>query len=175
MFFLPGRPEFQLGATFRGDLPLDPNNDAVGFGPAGLVNGAYQFLGDPEDTFQLVALVGIGGGVFYHRVPYRDCTGVIADETSGHPQYPSGITGEETLCDPDSLEPGPDGELTWDMASGEDRAYFRKAGYFVGELGLDSYVWFNEFLGLNFGVVADVLAPEFAVNFDVQAGLAVRL
>ena len=38
----------------------------------------------------------------------------------------------------------------------------------------DGYYWIVERFGLNFGIFADLLAPDFALNFDFQAGLAFR-
>jgi hypothetical protein len=44
----------------------------------------------------------------------------------------------------------------------------------LAELGVDMFVWFNNYVGLNVGLMFDFLAPEMALNGDFQLGLAMR-
>ena len=55
-----------------------------------------------------------------------------------------------------------------------DLGFFRKAGFLGVELGLDMYYWFTKNVGLNIGTIFDIAFPKFAVNLDVQAGLAFK-
>ncbi|MBW2277381.1 MAG: hypothetical protein JRF63_07805, partial [Deltaproteobacteria bacterium] len=174
MFYLPV-DGLSLGVMFRGSLPLEMNypDDVLPLGPAGLVAVGYRLVGEEEPTgFQLHFLGGLGAGMIYHRVPYSDCKEYEIDED--HPWWDDDIDGDQTGCDDDALEED-DGSYNWDNATDAiDKAYFRRSGMFVAELGIDGYYWFAPAVGLNFGLLVDILAPEFALNFDVQVGIAVR-
>jgi hypothetical protein len=66
-----------------------------------------------------------------------------------------------------------DPNWTENSSSGYMNHYFRKSGPVGIEVGLDGYYWFVNNFGINFGLVLDIPFPnEFALNLDVQAGLA---
>jgi hypothetical protein len=175
LFYLGKHPEFKIGGTFRGDLTFDSSGDHPTFGPAVLVNLTYKFFGEGLDGLQLHILGGLGGGVLYHHLTYDDCEGEIYDDPDDSNLYPDDGEGKMRLCANDAVEENDDGEWVW---NGEDnsveRDYFRQAGYFIIEAGLEGNYWFTDNVGLNFGLVADMLVPEFALNFDLQVGLALR-
>ena len=68
------------------------------------------------------------------------------------------------------------GTNAWDKSTDwVSKAYFERAGWIVAEFGLNSYIWFVKNFGLNIGVLADTyVAPNFALNFDVQLGPTLR-
>jgi hypothetical protein len=182
MFYLP-IDGLSLGVMFRGALPLEPNypDDVPPLGPAGLVAVAYRLVGEEEPSgFQLHFLGGIGAGMIYHRVPYSDCPQQLIEYgdsgDSVHPWYDDAFgsdaeDGDTAIVCKDSTI---DSDGNWDNSEPVSKPFMRRAGLFMAELGIDGYYWFVPAFGLNFGLLVDVLAPEFALNFDVQVGLAVR-
>jgi hypothetical protein len=194
MFYL--NPKLLLGLGFRGGLALDPDPDVMPFAPTVLANLGFRIVGDTDSTFQLEGLVGLGGGVIQHRIPYTDC--VKRPLSSGDPWYEDvydeyGNPIEQYGCAQGINEDARDGwaapvaapgqqqaalhpdSLAWDTLSDQtDKVFFRKAGYFTIEAGLDAYIWFVKAFGLNIGIMADAYIPEFALNFDFQLGFALR-
>ncbi len=152
-------PDLQVGAEFRGDLALDPNG-AKPIRPGVLANLAYRFVGDRVGSgFELYGVFGLGGGVFQHRVEFKDCPAVRDDQGNikCNPQYVDPNTGQ------------------WDQERiSEKKAFFRESGKFIAELGIDMYFWFGKYVGLKVGIMFNLLAPEFAINADAGGGLAFR-
>lgn len=157
MFYLPA-DDLEIGLTFRGDMTFDAGADAPKFGPSVLANLSYRLAGDSHEGFQLLLLTGLGWMNAYHRVEYSDCPPVEDDEG-------------DLSCDPDVL----DSSDEWDPGEGVEAShFFRHAGPFGIELGLDGYYWFTANVGLNFGLVADLLLPDMALNFDLNALMSFR-
>jgi hypothetical protein len=171
MFYLP-IDGLAIGVMFRGSLPLEQNypDDVPFIGPAGLVSVAYRLVGEESpEGFQLHFLGGLGGGMIYHRVPYSDCKEYEIDDT--HPWYDEDGPSDQTGCSDDALDDDGDWNNQDDVVQ---KPFMRRAGLFIGELGLDGYYWFAPAFGFNFGLLVDVLAPDFALNFDVHIGIALR-
>lgn len=186
MFYLPIEG-LSIGVMFRGSLPMEPNypDDVLPVGPAGLVAVGYRLVGEEEPSgFQLHFLGGLGGGMIYHRVPYKDCKAYEIEyaeddedtEDSDHPWYDDVFSNDNDDGDTAEVcsENAIDDSGNWDASDQEATTYFRRAGLFVAELGIDGYYWFVPAFGLNFGLLVDILAPDFALNFDVQIGIALR-
>jgi hypothetical protein len=152
-----------VGATFRGDMSLDTKTAPVR--PLVLANLSYRLVGGKVGSgFELYGLFGLGGGIIQHKVEYKDCP----------PQY---LDEENTQigCHKQSLDTTKPDEPIWDPTRlSVDKAIFREAGKFSAELGLEMYFWFGKYVGLNFGLIFNLLAPDFALNGDVQGGLAFR-
>lgn len=178
MFYLTER--FLLGLTFRGGLAFDATypDDVMPLAPTVLANVAFRAVGKGSDRFELDIVAGVGGGVIQHRIPYSDCKKyIIYDPAQGnatHPWYdPTKNEERQFGCDPDVIRSD---DLSWDGVTQKvEKAYFRQAKAFVAELGLDFYVWFNKIVGLNIGLMTNLYVPTFALNGDVQLGLAFRI
>ena len=56
-----------------------------------------------------------------------------------------------------------------------EQTYFRKSGFIAIEAGIEQYLWVTKLIGIHLGIVFDVLVPDFAVNGDVQLGVAFRM
>ncbi len=162
--------DFLLGANYRMDMPLDSGFEG-GVAHAGTVNLGYRVVGDNSSVFELFTVLGLGAGQLTHRIPYEDCLPYEVD-----PGHPLAGTGASVSCNAEALEQNEDGDYVWNRVDDvQEEAFFRKAGLFVVEAGLESYVWFGEHFGLNVGVLADMLVGDnFALNFDLQLGLATR-
>ena len=151
--------KFELGANFRGDLPLFPGfYDAIV--PSVLVNAGYRIAGtNAEKGFQMFGVFGMGWVQIMQRIPFKDCK-----------NYNEVVVNGETVeqcSDPEGWYDDPDAKLS---TSG-----FRKAGYLGVEFGLDMNYWFIRNVGVHVGTIFDITFPEnVSVNLDVQAGLALR-
>ena len=168
--------KLMVGLVFRGGLTLATSGDTMAVAPLGLVTVGYRVLGNGTDLVDLTVIAGLGGGVMYHKLTYPDCNPVVSGD--GHPWANYDTDG--LVCDADQLNnvthewlgPSTDAE---GLPNYYDQTYFRKAGYFVGELGLDLNLWVIRNFGVNIGIAVDFLAaPNFAINGDVQAGVAMR-
>lgn len=159
-----------LGANYRVDLPLDAGFEG-GAAHAGTVNLGYRVVGDDASIFELYTVMGLGAGQFTHRIPYEDCLPYEVDSN-----HPLAGTGAGVSCSADVLEQNEDGDWVWNRVDDvQEEAFFRKAGLFIVEAGLESYVWFGDHVGMNVGLLADMLVGDaFALNFDLQLGLAFR-
>ena len=179
MFYLTDR--FMLGLTFRGGLALDNTypNDVMPLAPTVVANVAFRLVGKGTDRFELDLVAGLGGGIIQHRIPYSDCKRyIIYDPNSpvqvtSHPWYdPTKVDDKQFGCHDSVIRPD---DKSWDGVSEEvEKAYFRQAKAFVAELGFEIYVWFTDLVGLNIGLMTDLYVPTFALNGDVQLGLAFR-
>ncbi len=189
MFYLT--PKILLGLSFRGGLPLDPHGDVLPIAPTVLASMAFRMVGEGTDKFELDGLVGLGGGIIYHRIPYKDCkkwtlspgspwyddSDGAPDEQYGCSQYYNDESDDEYETAMGAPSWGALDRTTdaWDgVTQAVDKAFFREAGKFVIEAGIDGYIWFVNNFGLNVGIIADIYIPEFALNFDFQLGVALR-
>ena len=147
-------------------LPLEPSL---------LLNVAYRIIGsDDHGGFELNALFGLGWMNILNRVSYQDCPPEIASDDSSDADedlWGHSFKEDELVCKEDTLD---DSNGGWDGTDAAPQNFFRKSGPFGIELGLDGYLWFVDNFGINFGLIADVLMPDFVLNFDIQAGIAVR-
>jgi hypothetical protein len=161
MFYLPVEG-LELGLKFRGGLPLEMNypDDVPPLAPSIYLSGSYRIAGEGFDGFQLHVLLSAGWANYFHKVPYQDCRPV--EVGSGD--------DVEVVCDPEDTKSNGD----WNGKNPEEKAYFRKAGPVGVELGLDGYYWVVDNFGINFGLIAGILFPTFALNFDLNVGLALR-
>ncbi len=184
MIYLPVA-KLSIGLSFRGDIPMlaSGTGDAAvsknrpkpnPLEPSLLLNVAYRIVGsDDHRWFELNALFGLGWMNILNRVSYQDCQPEKAGDNSSDEDedlWGHSFEENELICDEDTL--GDDGG--WGGKDPRSENFFRKSGPFGVELGLDGYVWFVDNFGLNFGLLADVLMPNFVLNFDIQAGIAVR-
>jgi hypothetical protein len=152
-------PDMLLGVGFRADMALDFNGDVPFLRPAFIANFGYRVAGKDRSPAELWTLFGLGGGQFQHRVSYKDCR--------TQTRSPSGNISCTNVDDRD----------IWTQEDPFSQNYFRKAGYVIVEAGLETNLWFKKggAFGWNFGLLADLLvAPNFAVNFDVQSGPVLR-
>ncbi|MCP4605438.1 MAG: hypothetical protein GY847_33775 [Proteobacteria bacterium] len=171
MFYLTSK--LMLGVAFRGGLALSAEEDVLPLAPAALASFGYRLVGDGDDKFELDTLVGIGGGVIQHRIPYEDCQPYRVSSDTGHSWHESDDQG--FVLDVGCTETALDNDNIWNKTEIVQKSFFRQAGKMVIEVGVDSYIWFIRNFGMNIGVIADVfLVPDFALNFDFQLGLAVR-
>lgn len=153
-------PELALGLAFRGDMALDFNGNVPFMRPAFFVNAEYRVFSSAEERFELWSLFGLGGGIFQHRVSYKDCS-VTQDKP------------EECA----NLEKDPAGRDVWTGENPVDETFFRKSGYVILEAGLGARYWFKKggVFGWNVEILADLLfAPSFAFNFDFHTGPVLR-
>jgi hypothetical protein len=131
----------------------------------------YRVVGKGKDRLELTVLGGLGGGIMYHKVTFQDCMPVATD--ASHPWNASDADG--VVCAKEDINQ----YMEWVGAKKGpfyDQTHFRKAGYFVGEIGMDLYFWVVKNFGINLGIALDFLAaPNFAANGDVQVGVAFRL
>lgn len=172
MFYIT--PDIQIGVEFRGDMAFDPDKNVDPLLPSVFANFAYRLVGEKPDGFELYSLFGLGWANLQHRVTFQDCRAVDISEDTSHPWYdPAKAESGETqiACEEESLGENDQWIVGKDA---EKRVYFRKAGPFGIELGIDGYYWFADSFGFNFGVILDALIPKFALNLDVQAGIAFR-
>ena len=186
MIYLPVA-KLSIGLSFRGDIPMlaDAAKTAVSknrdvprsMEPSLLLNVAYRIVGsDDHSGFELDALLGFGWMNILNRVSYQDCPPEIASDDSDDIDGAEDLWGhsfkeDELVCEEDSLD---DSNGGWDGSDATAQNFFRKSGPIGVELGVDGYVWFVDNFGLNFGLIADVLFPSFVLNFDIQAGIALR-
>lgn len=169
--------KLMISLNIRGGLPLATSGDLLPVAPIGLLSVGYRIVGSGKDRVELTANVGLGGGLMYHKLSYKDCNPVL--NYDGHPWYPQDTDG--MVCDEQWINPnttewvGPRNDPATGQPNAYDQTYFRTAGYFVGEVGLDFIFWAIRNFGINVGIAVDVLAaPNFAVNGDFQAGVAMR-
>jgi hypothetical protein len=185
MFYLTSK--FFMGLTFRGGIAVDAKGEkeVLPLAPTVLGNIAFRMVGDGTKKFELDGLIGLGGGVVQHRIPYSDCYPYELNE--GDPWYNKNLDEDvvqigcrQGYWDEKDENGDSDGSLdkytdAWSGFIDEvERYYFRRAGYFVAEVGLDSYIWFINSFGLNIGAMADFYLPVFSLNFDFQVGVAFR-
>jgi hypothetical protein len=191
MFYITDR--ILLGATFRGGFPLEPHKAVPVITPLGLASFAFKAVGKPKGLYELDLLVGFGGGIIMHKIKYEDCRPVEWDDS--HPwtaaaersagvcedTYVNPNDGSQTFQNIDEYNEwvGPEDDLPVavvpDGTNHWQSTYFRKAGYFAAEFGVDQFFWFHKNVGLNLGVVFDVLLLDsFAFHADVQLGVAAR-
>jgi hypothetical protein len=186
MFNIPAVNGLAVGLMFRGDIPLESYSDVAavsknrakvwGLEPSLLVGVSYRLVGADNDTgFQLLFQGFFGWMNILHRVQYKDCTPVKGgtedwddDDTNGN-QTKDGFTYKEgeLICNQDNVT-----DQGWNGEDWKGTHFFRNAGPVGIELGLDGYYWFVNNFGINFGLDIDLPFPKFALNIDVQAGLA---
>ncbi len=169
--------KLMIGLSIRGGLPLAKSEGLLPVAPLGLVTVGYRIVGKGKDRFELSAQVGLGGGLMYHKLTYKDCNPVYQYE--GHPWFPDedGLVCDESWINGQTVEwVGPADDPNSPTGKNYyDQTYFRTAGYFVGEVGMDMIFWAIRNFGINLGIAFDFLAaPNFAINGDVQAGVAMR-
>jgi hypothetical protein len=156
MFALPSVPKLEIGLTFRAGLPLSPDYSPIA--PSVIANASYRLAGgDKPKGFELTALFGLGWMNIMHRIPFDDCANTVSD-----PDNPNGI-----VCDPQYPK-------WWETGDYIQRNGFRKAGFLGVEVGLDMYFWVSKSFGFNLGTIFDIPFPTFAVNLDLQGGIALR-
>lgn len=166
--------KIMIGLTFRGGLPLALNSKILPVAPIGLINFGYRIVGKGQDLVELSVSAALGGGVMYHKVTFPDCGPVDLSYSPNHPWRNDDIDGlgcNQNTIDPNISEwTGPEFD-----PSAYKQTYFRQAGFFVGEVGMDLYLWVVKNFGLNIGIAVDILAaPNFAINGDAQLGAAIR-
>ena len=173
MFYFTDK--WMLGASFRGGLALDPSSEVMKVAPLGLLIGGYRILGSGTDKYEMTAILGVGGGFILHKVSYKDCNPYLV--TEGHPWYPhdeDGLGCHVNDIDSFSEWKGP-AEDDAGVPNWYEASFFRKAGFVAIELGLEQYFWVHRNFGVHFGLIFDALVPNFAINGDVQLGVAFRL
>ncbi len=167
------KEKLMIGLTFRGGLPLAKNSNMLPLSPLGLVTVGYRVVGKGKDRFELTVLGGLGGGLMYHKVSFPDCNPYATNPVNPGPWDLADADG--VVCAASDINPYNEwvGPRT---GNNYDQTYFRTAGYFVGEIGMDMYFWVVKNFGINLGIALDFLAaPNFAANGDAQLGVAFRL
>ncbi|MDD5308822.1 MAG: hypothetical protein PHU25_16025 [Deltaproteobacteria bacterium] len=186
MFYIT--PDIQLGATFRGDASLNTEAGAPAFAASILANLSYRLVGEGYEGFHLLSLFGLGWANFLHKVPYQDCRGrqlTSADMKSRtslkDDVYPTVDPEVRKQIAQDIYDNGStvvcenlDNKGNWDYSNPVDKNFYRNSGMFGIEAGIEMYYWFGKYFGINAGIVLDFLVPTIALNFDAQAGFALR-
>ena len=150
MFALPV-DKLEVGLNGRFDLPLSPDYPPIAVSV--IANVSYRIVGENKAKgFQMMAVAGFGWMNIMHRIPFDDCRTVNAAD--GQCADPAG----------------------WYLDANDiiKRNGFRKSGFLGVELGLDMYYWLHKNVGINLGAIFDIAFPVFALNLDVQAGVAFR-
>jgi hypothetical protein len=168
-----------VGVTFRGGLSFMDSPDVMPVAPMGLAVIGFRIVGEDSSLFELDGVVGLGGGIIQHRIPYNDCPAVAL--VPGDAWYDPGLPAdqEQIGCHNDDLVETDitlEGYGEWDPTKNpQEKSFYREAGMFVAEIGLDAYIWITNNFGINIGAMASVyVGSNFALNFDVQLGPAMR-
>jgi hypothetical protein len=158
--------KLEVGLTFRGDLPL-AGADYSALAPSVIANASYQIAGaNTAKGFQMLGVFGLGWMNFMHRVPFDDCGSNAPVDSAGN-IIDNAANANSFVCYNDNwYEADPPDVMT--------RNGFRKSGFLGVELGLDTYFWLTKNFGFNIGAMLDVLFPTFALNADIQGGVALR-
>jgi hypothetical protein len=173
MIYIPKVPGLAIGISARLGIHGEPGwseYNMLPIAPSVLVAASYLIAGPRPGGkgFELHFIGGLGYSVMYNRVSYQDCTPILAD---GDGEMADGTSYEdgEIICDPDDVD-----EDGWTGENAISQNFFRKSGPFGIELGLDAYYWFIPQFGINFGLMADALMPDFVLQFDLSLGFAFR-